>query len=237
MNPYSPPTAPITVRGQRFVPTLDLAGRIVRAKAQLVRAEDPERVENTWQVVLSPVWQFQTGPVIQGVPARHLNGESDGQYLVEMTWGGGGVTFTTEFDYPAQGGSFAVAGDNVMLSVISNDLFTVHTEQNKPCLNVWVVPTARPTTPRPIVELGSGSVIGNITAISPWSRTLTVTKSDPAATVVIEYSLEVIGTFVVFRNMTAAEQSCEIPIPSRAQQVRITTSAGTARAMMDLVFT
>jgi len=237
MNPYAPPSAPITVRGQRYVPTLNPGGTIFREKAQLVRGEDPERLSNAWQVTLSPVFQFQNGPIIQGVPARHLAGESDGSYLVEMTWGGGGVTFTTEFAYPAHGASFAVAGDNIMLSVISNDLFTVHTEANKPCLDVWIAPTARPTTLRPLVELGTGSVIGDVTPIPPWAHTLVVAKSDPAATVVIEYSLDIVGTFFVFRNMTAAEQSVELPIPSRAQQVRVTTSAGTARVMMDLVFT
>lgn len=230
------------IRGQRFVPQLNplaaFPNSIVRQPAQLVRAEDPSGKVSLWQVTLSPIFQFQTGPQIQGIPARHTNGDTDGQYLVTMTWGGGGVNFSTEFAYPAHGASFSVAGDNVMLTAITNDLFTTYTEQNKPCFDVWVAPGAQPVNPRPLVEFfQTGAGIAGINEVPPWARSLTVTKANPAATVIIEISLEVVGTFIVLVNMTAADQRIEIPLPSRAQQVRVTPSAGVANGMFELVFT
>lgn len=229
------------VQGQRFEPQLNPAtGTIVAfQRVQLVRAEDPDRKTKLWQVVLSPVYQKGVGALVQGVPARHLAGDGTGNYLVTMTWGGGGVTFTTEFDYPASGASFCVAGDNVMLSITAQDFATVFTDATRPCVNAWVTPGAQSTSTRPLTDsspVGGGGLPG-IQPISPWARTLTISKSDPAATVLIEVARDVAGTFVTLANLTAALQSVTLPVPSRAIQLRCTSSAGSAFVMQDLVFT
>lgn len=230
----------VVVRGQRYTPTLNVGGAfpgsIFRQQAQLVRAED--RNVSLWQVVLSPVFQNQVGSVIQGDPARHINGDATGNYLVTMTWGGGGVTYQTEFAYPAAGASFCVAGDNVMLSLITNDLFTAFTEANKPCVSVWVTPGAQPLSPHPLTEFFlTGAGVAGINEVPPWGRSLTVTKANPAATVLVEMSLGIVGTFTAIANMTAADQVLRIPVPSTAIQVRLTPSVGAANGMFDLVFT
>lgn len=229
------------IRGQRLVPTLNqggpFPGSIFREEAQLIRAEDPSGKVNTWQVVLSPVFQFAIGPTIEGVPARHLAGDATGQYRVKMTWGGGGVSFQTEFNYPAAGASFSVAGDNIMLQAITDDFFTVFTEANKPCFDVWVTPAARPISPHPLTEIDFAGVIGGTIALFPWTRQAIITKSNPAATVLVEVSLGVVGTFVPLANMAAADQILTLPIPSRAIQLRVTPSVGNAVIMTDMVFT
>lgn len=232
------------IRGQRFVPVLNgpghaIPGSLVATRQQLIRAEDSSGHVNLWQVTLSPVFRNEVGPVVQGQPQRGAAGDGTGLYLVTMRWGGGGVSYQTDFQYPASGASFCVAGDNVMLEIAPQDFFTAFTEQNKPCVNAWVAPGGLPTTDHPLVdeEIVGGGGIGGIIAISPWARTLTLTKATPGATVLVELSLGVVNTFTAVANMGAADQRLEIPIPSRAIQARITPSAGGVFAMQTLDFT
>lgn len=227
------------VQGQRFEPVLTAAGTLALTTQQLVRAEDPSGRTKLWQVMLSPVYQKQIGAVVQAQPQRRAAGAGAGNYIVTMTWGGGGVTYQDEFDYPASGASFVVAGDNVMLSIRPQDFATVFTEDTKPCVNAWVTPGAQPSSAHPLTDIdGTGGGGLPITvAIRPWARKLTITKTDPAATVLVELARDVVGTFITIANMTAALQILEMPIPSRALQYRFTPSAGGVFVMMDLVYT
>jgi hypothetical protein len=190
-----------------------------------------------WQINCAPAFQAGIGPLIQGNPARHSAGDATGQYLVTMTWGGGGVSYQTEFEYPAAGASFCVSGDNVMLTAISRDFFNVYTEQTKPCIQVWAMPRPYPLSPHPLTETFTAGGGPSINEIPPWARTMTVTKTDPLATVLIEMAFGVVNTFTTVANMTAADQFIQLPIPSTAIQVRLTASLGSARGMFDLVFT
>jgi hypothetical protein len=125
-----------------------------------------------------------------------------------------------------------------MLAITPQDIGTVFAESTKPCVNVWVTPDGRPSETTPLAESGfGGSVIGNITPISPWARQLVITKTDPAATVLVEISRDVVNTFFTIANMTAADQVLVLPVPSRVLQVRITTSAGQAFLWQELAFT
>lgn len=242
-NPWNTPQSykgsPLNViRGQRFVPDLSPTGTIIVASKQLVRAEDPSLQINHWQLVLSPIFTAQVGAMIQGDPARHLNGDGTGMYLVTMTWGAGGVNYTTDFPYPVAGASFSVAGDNVMLTARTQDFFGVYTEANKPCFNVWVTPTAIPLSPRPLTEwFQTGLALAGINEIPPWARTLTVTKDTLAATVLVEYAIDVVGAFVPIAIMNATDDALVLPVPQRALQVRLTPSAGKASGLLDIVFT
>lgn len=233
MRPDQYKASPLNViRGQRYEPTLTPAGLILRKEEQLIRAEDPSRTVNLWQVTLSPVFQRAIGQDFQGIPARQNPVTGAGLYQVEMTWGGGGVGFRTRYSYPASGASFAVAGDNIMLQAFSLDIVNVYTEDNKPCFVVWVAPTAQPSSPRPITEV----VNAGRNPIPPWARALTVTKDTLGATVLVEFSFGA-GAFVAFAQLQGTDSELSVPIPSGAIEVRLTASAGNPVGYLDLVFT
>lgn len=220
------------VRGQRFEPTLNAAGGIIRQVTQLLRAEDPTGLVNLWQVNLSPAFRKATGPNSEGQPARFAPITGAGIYFANMTWGGGGVGYRTTFPWPDNGASFAVAGDNVMLEIFSLDIVNVYTEENKPCIQAWVTPSANPTSPSPIGEIFAFAFPGvSQSVLRPWTRRVTVTKDTLAATVAVQFDLATVA------QLTAAESWLTIPVPARAQTITLLPSAGNAFAHTEMVFT
>jgi len=137
-----PPTnkrIPIVVQGQRVTfernPT---TGALTGVIQPLLRAEDPN--VHVWDVILSPVFRDAVGPDGQGMPTFSL-GELAGAPAMRLTWGGGGVSWRQELNYPVRGACFSVAGENVMVEVFPFDTVTVYPPGSVPSVVAWVRPS------------------------------------------------------------------------------------------------
>jgi len=222
------------VRGQRVVAALRAGGFVTRERVQLLRAEDDS--VDVWNIVLAPATRAATGATIEGQPARFASwvpGDS-GAWEVTMTWGGGGVSFRTAFRYPANGGTFAVAGHNVMIEVRPLAAFNVFTPETAPSVEGWVMPSARPTSFQPLVDWQPtpGGLAGGAFAIDPWCRAIHVGADTAAANVTVVFDPLAI-TIVV----PAGAGPARIPVPTSAERVTVTASAGLASIGQELAFT
>lgn len=223
------------IRGQRIVMPLSPGGILDRTfTGVLLRAED-DRVD-VWNVVLAPITTNQVGESIDGQVARDsafFAGQSGGIFC-EMTWGGGGVSFRTRFTYPVNGATFAVAGQNVMMTVGNLTILGGFTEQNRPAVEGWCMPRASPTAPEPLVQTFGGPFAAPI-PILPWTRAVWVSKDTVGATCLVTFAGATIAAVTMFIPVQLGVQ--RIAVPTGAETVTVIPSAGTASIGMEMVFT
>ena len=146
--------AVIIPQGQRVVFPINGSGNLVAPFTSLLRAEDT-RV-NYWQVNNAPTYRAGVGPLIEGMPGFASPAlEQEPGMRLRMTWGGGGINFRTELNYPAVGASFVASGDNIQIDVGINTSTSVggvvFTEATKPVYSGWVKPLAAPTSIAPLI--------------------------------------------------------------------------------------
>lgn len=228
----APNGANMPVRGQRVVferapGLLTLDTDTVRV---LARAED-KRV-SYWQVTLSPLYRVPVGPVPAGMPDSIRNAAP----LVRMTWGGGGVTFRVDFEYPCNGASFVVAGDNIQLDARAQDGVNNYADAEIVAANAWVSPmSAPPTSPQPLVLFGFGDVpLYGPTRLRPFSRALLVGTDTAGATCTVTFQ-GALGNVTL--HLPAANESMRrVPVPAGAQLVTVLVSAGNVAVGEELAF-
>lgn len=227
----SPNGAGMPVRGQRAIFGLVPGGNTLDTGTvySLARAEDARA--SYWQVTLSPLYRLGVGAIPAGMPASTLNGAP----LVRMTWGGGGVTYRVDFEYPVAGASFCVAGDNVMLDVRATDGVSVFTPADIVACNAWVSPmSAAPTSAAPLVLWTTDAAFFGPLPMSPFARVLLVALDTLTATGSVQFQGALGNTTVALPAGVAVHR---VPIPASAQLVTVLCSAGFLSVGQELAFT
>lgn len=220
------------VRGRRVDFLLNSLGNLsADDRQELFRAED--RAVACWQVTLAPVFQRGVGPALQGMPAwRQAPSLNTGNIALIMTWGGGGVSFRTNFAYPAHGASFAVAGDNIILEVLPTDQATVFALDAAPSVEGWVAARATPTSYDPLVFWDVVAQAPAVNPIIPWTKALIIGGTVLGATFTLT---QFIGPAAVVTEVQAGVT--RVPVSANATSYSIAASAGLARVGSELAFT
>ena len=218
------------IRGQRVVIPLNAVGGLSRELFQLLRAED-DRVD-AWTVVLAPVTQNAVGEMLEGQPARSAGffPGAAGNPRVQMTWGGGGVTFRTQFQYPVNGATFAVAGQNISLQVGAFTALGGFTDATRPALEGWCAPNAYPTAREPLVEwILVTSLVPE--PVLPWTRAVWVSKDvNTVCTVTFSPSL----VTIIIPVQVGVQR---IALPTGTETVTVTSVIGAPAVGFEMAFT
>lgn len=219
------------VQGQQVIFPLQPSGVLAHNAFDLIRAEDDEVA--TWQINLSPVFRSGVGSTIFAQPARNAPILATGNIVVIMTWGGGGVKFTTQFAYPINGASFSVSGDNIQVQVVATDNATVFAvPANIPAVQGWASKRSSPTAPEPlIVNMGN---LPAPTFLDPWVRAVHVGGTDPAGLITVQFNLVSGPVVFAFPAGTRIER---IPVPNDTISVQAAVTAGIVSALGELAFT
>lgn len=222
------------VRGQsvafELTPTSKLADRFYT----IARAEDA-RV-TCWQISLGPITIASLRGDVDGMPAHRAPiSNATGAPVVRMTWGGGGVSFRTSFNYPANGASFAVSGDNVMVEVRPTDRTTTFSAATAPALTGWVAPLSVPTSVQPLVEWFAPAASPAANPLQPWVKALWFTRDTVAATALVTFNGP--AGIVAQAQLTAADSAIRIAVPAQATSYVVAPSAGLVYVGQELAFT
>jgi len=186
-----------------------------------------------WQVTLSPIFQAGLGPTIEGMSRRAAAPYAAGDIRLHLTYGGGGVSFRTQFAYPVNGTSFAVSGDNVQLELSSLDRATPYTLSNRPSVMGWIAPVSVPTSRDPLV-IWEPFPNGVLTPLMPWCRALVVGRSLSAGVVTVAFSSAFYGPVVVELPSSGLVR---VPVPLNAEFVQVASTLGVAQVGLELSFT
>jgi len=221
------------VQGQRVTFGIGPGGLLIPATHELIRAEDP--AARLWTVNLSPITRAQVGADVFGQPGRRVGfapGDTGNLGFV-MTWGAGGVTFKTQIaQYPVNGASFAVAGDNMHLEVFTPGNATVFTADSAPSVVGWAQQSAAPTAYQPLItELFAALPF----AIDPWCRALWVARDTALATVAVTFTMA--NLIPILIALPPDTGMARIPVPNGAEQVMAVASAGVVVLLQELAFT
>ncbi len=222
------------VRGQRIdFPRLPSGVLQTGVFHTVARGEDPN--VTSWQVTLAPVFQGGITSALQGMPGQRIPLGATGGPVCRLTFGGGGVSFQTVFQWPVGGASFAVSGDNVMVEVMASDGATVFTAQDSPAVIGWLMPDAYPTAQAPIVVWTQAASAG-VEPVLPWARYVLVAKLDPIETVLVEF-MNAAGV-LSSAQLTAPTSLLRLPMHPGATRVRVTPSVSVAAQVgQELAFT
>lgn len=230
-----PPSRPVLGQQVVFERASGAAPQPLTAKVfTLARAEDASA--SHWQVTLSPIYRLLVGSTDDAMPGLQTLAADKvrtGAPNVRLTWGGGGVTYRTEFQYPANGSSFVVAGDNVMVEVYARDYVTTFTDGQLPAVSAWVAPTGNPTAASPVMVDFINGTPGN-SNIRAFARVLLVALANTTATANVTFD----GAFGP-SNVTvpAGGGVHRIPIPCNANIYSVAPTVGTVACGFELAFT
>jgi hypothetical protein len=156
-------------------------------------------------------------------------------YRVGLAWGAGGVRSLTEFDYPANGGTFAVVADTLDLNVYDpvSGTTVIPDAGSAPVFGAFMAPgTPAYTSRMTFLDVTANVHLAEVAyyAVKPFARRVFISQSEAttAATPYIVEFLDAGGNVVLGDLSTNAADVAELPVPCGSTIMRVTGTAGGA---------
>lgn len=227
-QPLGPPVAVAPERGRQVDFQINAAGRLITGAFQpLLRAIGPRM--GLWQVTLSPVFRRAVGPVTPTGDVLPVTVTTAAAPLFHMKFGAGGVLYEYRGFYPVQGGSFALAADNLILDVAAGDAVNAYTPDTAPSVMGWLTEKAvAQTTAALFFPTGTfpGGTTGAV-ALQTWCRAVYPYAGDGGF---------VDATFVTapsgFTQTSRVASGTRVPVPTYAVTCTATAVGAGASASM-----
>lgn len=228
-QPLGPPTQVAPERGRQVDFQINPAtGRLIAGAFQpLLRAIKPSM--GLWQVTLSPVFRRSVGPVTPTGDVLPVTVATAAAPLFHMKFGAGGVMYEYRGFYPVQGGSFALAADNLVIDVAAGDATNAYTSDTAPSVIGWLTEKAvAQTTAALFVPQGTfpGGTTGAV-ALQTWARAVHAYAGD-GGLVDVTFAIAPSGTPQTVR----VPSGTRVVVPTFAVTCTITAVGAGASATM-----
>jgi hypothetical protein len=179
-----------------------------------------------WQVTLAPVEQVRANP------AATLPFTADP--LLRLQFGGGGVATELLFNWPLLGASFVLPAESLTLDVRGTNAAVLLAGSGAPVVSAWLLRGAKPTYPSSLFSNSSFAANPVTLALLPFAKRVHV-GAQGGAFLRVEF-LNFAGV-VIARTDIADTRYYAVPVPSDAQQVRVTGDAVNPWVLQELSFT